>query len=83
MKESQVFSVWSLQCYWGAGCATPPKSDVSPFKAHGRGEIGGGTDGLSRVIITGNELEFRGANVTTGAKEPSRCGDTNPSSSSA
>lgn len=64
-----VFSLVLAVLLGAGGCSTLPKSDSAALQGTWQGhEIGGGTEGLSRVIISGNALEFRGADANDWCK---------------
>ena len=47
-----------------AGCSTLPKTDLEEFQGTWQGrEMNGRTEGVCRLIITGEAVEFRGANT--------------------
>ncbi|MFZ0828016.1 MAG: hypothetical protein WAO02_11395 [Verrucomicrobiia bacterium] len=63
MRKNILNFVCIVVLLWGSGCATPQRSDLATLQGTWKGhEIGGNPEGSRCFIISGNTLEFQGAN---------------------
>ena len=61
MKDSLMLIIFCGATLLGSGCSTLQKSDSATLQGTRQGQETGRTEGMCRLMISGNTLEFRGA----------------------
>jgi uncharacterized protein (TIGR03067 family) len=63
MRKNILYFISIVALLWASGCSTLHKSDLTMLQGTWKGqEIGGNTEGSRYLIISGNTIEFQGAN---------------------
>ncbi|MGD0208003.1 MAG: hypothetical protein ABSC89_10395 [Verrucomicrobiota bacterium] len=63
MRKDILSFISIVALLWASGCSTLHKSDLAAIQGTWKGhEIGGNTEGSRYLIISGNTIEFQGAN---------------------
>ena len=63
MRKNILSIISIVELLWASGCSTLHKSDLATLQGTWKGqEIGGNTEGSRYLIISGNAIEFQGAN---------------------
>jgi uncharacterized protein (TIGR03067 family) len=69
MRKNILSFISIVALLWASGCSTLHKSDSARIQGTWKGrEIGGNTEGSRYLIISGNTIEFRGANTNDWCK---------------